>query len=1120
MRIDTVSLLFYHLVILCPSDMPMSSASSSPRTSALPPRIGIFLIPTDPFWIQVREAILYTNQSFGDDLIVLQPAISNQALDSIPSDQVLDLVLAQELDALICATGSMALIEALIKEKLPVVCLDEMDLRHPGLSVASSLYPGGKIAGEYIAHKLNGKGHSICISAGQEKTITLGQSRFAGFRDALAPYSDITIGHIPVFWRYDEAYPALLAALENYPCPINAIFGVSDTVILAARDAGRKLGIINHETVLVGLNGDPLALAAVAEGSLSATVDTAAAGLGSRAMQIAHQAAMGLPQPPIVEHQFHLITRENVASVATQKLIEIANLPTQMVGYSRQKENERLSQLEISIEITRQIGSLRERDRVADIVAKSVRQHYGYEWVRILRWSEQDRTLVHFGGDLSPASQRVPIDQDRLVQDAFHSNQVVFIQDMHTSHRWHIEKEFELIRSRAVLPIQLGSQVIGVLDLQSARPQRQPSFETVGLKLLASQMGIVIQNFELYQEALLAREAAENANQLKTRLLANVGHEMRTPLNSILGFSQAIQKQLESGDSIRAQDLRGELEHISNSSEHLMYMINDLLDLSRAEIGALSLYFEPLQPTRFLEQVFHDFAPHSTETGSVEWQLDVPNRLPLIRADVVRLRQILTNLLVNARKFTLAGSITLGAAVEAPYLHLWVRDTGQGIPIQVQEKIFEPFGTAGRTRRAEGIGLGLSITRHLVALHGGTITLESQPGVGSTFNIYLPLPGVSQDAQVKPTGDSANIMLVISTESRIPEEIQEICERQHLTLLAVATHQDLEQALAQGRPHAIAWDLEHAHAHEWNLIHRINANPECAALPFLLFNTGEHKGQLDRGLTEIVFKPVPSNILQDWITQLGADAANNNSILIVDDDPECRSYYARLLKSSAARHNLILAEGGNEAIEILKQETPALVLLDLMMPDVDGFAVLEWVRGNARTRSVPVIIISGKLLNYEDVQRLNHSKTILATKGILTETETADLLTDLAEEPTLLAQSTSTLIRQAVSFVQQNYAQPINRKEIAAAVGVNPNYLSQIFHQEMSISLVDYLNRYRIQRAQELLVQSSDTITKIATLVGYDDAAYFSRVFHRLTGKSPQEFRQAPQVHNSPPPNS
>lgn len=1079
----------------------------TPRPLSLPPRIGMIIIPTDPFWVQVREAILHTNQTLGDEVVVLQPAISNSALQSIPPEELVDLVLAQELDALICAAGSVSILQAMYEEKLPVVCLYEIELQHPLLTVMSSLYEGGKIAGEYVAQRLNGKGHAVCITAGQEKIMISGQSRMAGFFDALCPYTDISTNHIGAFWRYDEAYPALLEVLERYPYPIDAIFGVSDTLILAARDAGRKLGVIHDDTVLVGLNGDPLALAAIAEGSLAATVDTAAADVGTRAMTLAHEAAMGIPLPPLLHYQFQLITQENVASVATRKLIAIADIPTRMVGYSRQEEKVRLSQLEISAEITHQIGSLGERERVVEIITNAVRQHYGYDWVRILRWSEKDQTLMLFGGDLSPASERVALDQDSLLLHAFDSNQVVFIQDTHTSYRWQIEKEFELIRSRAVLPIELGSKVIGVLDLQSARPVRQPTLEIVGLELLASQLGIVIQNFELYQEALQARQAAERANELKTRLIANVGHEMRTPLNTILGFSQSIQKQL--GNSpIQPGNLARDIEHVYKSGEHLMYMINDLLDLSRAEIGALNLYLEPLEPTPFLQELFCDFSQADASAPLVQWKLDVPTRLPLIRADVVRLRQILINLLVNARKFTQTGSVTLGAAVEAPYLRLWVRDTGLGIPIELQEKIFEPFGTMGRKRRAEGIGLGLSITRHLVALHGGTITLESQLGTGSIFNIYLPLPGVSQEPARSPAAEQLDVMLVVSNQAHVPDDIRQICEHQKFVPVPIATREDLDQALAEGKPRAIAWDLAHANSKEWSLIHRINSNADCAALPFLLFSGSENNGAKDAALTQVVFKPCSANTLQAWIGELDSGSRDNRTILIVDDDADCRAYYQKLLTNNRPQNRIVSAEGGKQALEVLDTETPALILLDLMMPDVDGFAVLEAVRSNARTRSVPVIIISGKLLNYEDIQRLNHYKTIFASKGILTDSETSDFLQELAEEPTLLPQPTSALIKQALGFLHQNFAQPIHRKEIADAVGVNPNYLSQIFRQEMSISPLDYLNRLRISRAKEMLVQTQETITKIASEVGFDDAAYFSRVFHRLTNQSPQEFRQ------------
>ena len=196
----------------------------------------------------------------------------------------------------------------------------------------------------------------------------------AGYFDALQPFPGISIEHIPAYWSYDRAYPALISALKGYPRKIDAIFGVSDTLVLAARDAGRKLGVIDAQTILVGLNGDPASLAAIEEGDLAATMDTASEDLGSQGAEIAHQAALGIPQPDVIQQKFRLITRENVASVATRKLTAIADIPSHMVGFNRERERDRLSQLEISMEITQQIGSLQERERVVEVDRRTAAQ--------------------------------------------------------------------------------------------------------------------------------------------------------------------------------------------------------------------------------------------------------------------------------------------------------------------------------------------------------------------------------------------------------------------------------------------------------------------------------------------------------------------------------------------------------------------------------------------------------------------------------------------------------------------------------------------------------------------------------------------------------------------------
>ncbi len=225
----------------------------------------------------------------------------------------------------------------------------------------------------------------------------------------------------------------------------------------------------------------------------------------------------------------------------------------------------------------------------------------------------------------------------------------------------------------------------------------------------------------LFHEAQAARLAAEKADRIKTRLLANVSHELRTPLNIILGYTKDALNSPQPYGLTPSQALLNDFQHIQNSAEHQLRVINDLLDLSRAEIDELDLYPELLDPRPLLEDAFHSLADRAV-SQDVIWGLQLPDRLPVIQADPVRLRQILLNLLSNAAKFTERGHITLGAQVSPPHLRLWVQDTGLGIPTDEQERIFEPFVTAEHGgRQVGGIGLGLSIARRLVALHRGSM---------------------------------------------------------------------------------------------------------------------------------------------------------------------------------------------------------------------------------------------------------------------------------------------------------------------------------------------------------------------------------------------------------------
>jgi AraC-like DNA-binding protein len=584
---------------------------------------------------------------------------------------------------------------------------------------------------------------------------------------------------------------------------------------------------------------------------------------------------------------------------------------------------------------------------------------------------------------------------------------------------------------------------------------------------------------------------------------------MRTPLNIILGYTQNTLRTPNSYGQELPSSLLSDMHQIHINAEHQLRVINDLLDLSRAEIDELDLSLELLDPRQLLLEAFHSLADQST-SPDIEWKIEVPERLPQIRADAVRLRQIFLNLLSNARKFTENGQITLGAEVAPPQIHFWVRDTGFGIAPEQQERIFEPFITLEDNRRiAGGIGLGLSITRHLVALHGGTMRLDSQPGRGSTFHICLPLPALDETKSTKQD-DLSSVLLLISTQAQPASEIAEMCQRQKLEIFHLRNIEDLEEAFNNTKPVALAWDMVNAQPNDWSLVRRLRHYPSLSQAPFILYGqlSDEHGGiSSSMGLTGFVVKSSNSKTLLDAILSISpAQAAG--PILIVDDDPQVRESHKALVENGLPGYSIHLAENGEVALSIMAEEVPSLVLLDLVMPELSGAEVLDQMRADSRLRQVPVIILSNKVLGLEDVKRIEkHTHVTLQSKGIWSDVETISALNRAIFGTETLPPHTSGLVKQAIAYLHQNYARSISRWEIAEAIGVSEDYLSRVFNRELDLSPWDYLNRYRVLHAKHLLLHTSENIGVIAHQVGFKDQAYFSRVFHKITGTSPQAFR-------------
>ena len=605
----------------------------------------------------------------------------------------------------------------------------------------------------------------------------------------------------------------------------------------------------------------------------------------------------------------------------------------------------------------------------------------------------------------------------------------------------------------------------------------------------------------LFRETQEARRSAERADQIKTRLLANVSHELRTPLNIIIGHAQRLQ------DTTPAE-ITKDLEHIEHSAEHQLRIINDLLDLSRAEINALDLYPARLNSRALIQEAFAALAEDAGDR-EVVWALEIPDKLPTIVADPVRVRQILLNLLSNAARFTERGRITLGAEVTPPHLHLWVSDTGAGISPELVERIYEPFFSREAGERASsrqgGIGLGLSITRHLVALHQGVMRVESEPGRGSTFHVYLPLPGIDPLPELTKASSGSSLWL-ISNAARPPQEIVDFAQQRGLVLQLVQLADDFERLLEKGFPAVIAYDMRAAISSDWALIRRLHNHPQLSQTPFMLFQD-ETGGD---GVTSLVVKPATSPALWEAIRPAMPEKTAG-WVLIVDDDSRARQVASEAIRKGMPAYAVRTARDGDEGLVAMFEEPPDLVILDLMMPKMDGFEVLDRMRADERTRQIPVVILSSRQLSLNDIKRLErHPGVGLQSKGILSEAEMIAALNRSLVGADVLPPETSALAKRTISFLHQNYARPLARWKIAESIGVNEDYLSRVFKRELGITPWEYLNRYRVFRAKELLEATSDSVGKVARKVGFSDAAYFSRVFRQVVGISPSKFRGKP----------
>ena len=474
-----------------------------------PLRIGTRTGSADPFWVQLRESIHQRAQQLGVDLVEID-LNQSLALSGDAQNGFLELLAAHDLDALITAYMPEPLAQRILARGLPLVHLTECAVRHPRLVAPGGYYDGARMAGAFLAGRLGGQGRVLAVGGLRAGHGEDGRSRLAGIADALAAHPGIALHHIPSPWRYEHAYPEIMAALADAG-PIDAIFGLSDSLAIAARDAAAAQGLLAPGTLVVGFNGDPRALAAIAEGSMTATVDTAVAEFGAEAVDLACQAARGAPLPAEFGAPARLVTQENVAEAAMQKLIAIADLPSRLVGVNRRRERQRLTLIETSRAINRLIGMVDDRRLLANEIVELIRSGYGFDTAQLYFWHEHDSTLLLNVLDAPTRASRLPLAAAGILGHVATCAEAVYIADTRHSYRFPPDPRCPEIRSRVVLAVRAGRTLLGVLDLHSRAPAQRTDEDVAGLQLLADQLGLALRNADLAFDVRVARAETSQA---------------------------------------------------------------------------------------------------------------------------------------------------------------------------------------------------------------------------------------------------------------------------------------------------------------------------------------------------------------------------------------------------------------------------------------------------------------------------------------------------------------------------------------------------------------------------------------------------------------------------------
>jgi signal transduction histidine kinase/DNA-binding response OmpR family regulator len=580
------------------------------------------------------------------------------------------------------------------------------------------------------------------------------------------------------------------------------------------------------------------------------------------------------------------------------------------------------------------------------------------------------------------------------------------------------------LRTLVLIPLSVKAQTIGVVELQAQSLMINPTPGQLNLVMtIANAAAIALENASLYEQQLRTAEQLREVDKLKSQFLANMSHELRTPLNSIIGFSRVILKGIDGPiGELQQQDLTA----IHNAGTHLLQLINDVLDISKIEAGKMELAFDDSVNIADLVNSAMSTAIGLTKDKPIRLERHIDPNIPLVRADATRIRQVLINFLSNAAKFTEEGIISVSVTNSispdgVPEILVSVTDTGPGISLQDQARLFQPFTQvdSSPTRKVGGTGLGLSISRLLIELHNGRIGVNSDVGKGSTFYFSIPMssenrpkppgggqtgplvapPGIAIGAAQEPVktgtlGQGPRKILIIDDD----RQVINLYER-YLLNLGYQTFGQVDpwQAVETARlirPFAITLDIMMPAKDGWQVLQELKSDHATRNIPVIICSiVADQEKAFSLGAVDYLSKPILEEDLARSLDQLNGDGRIHD-VLVIDDDVNSLEL---VRKSLAANKNYQVrtAKGGVEGLVAIQTKPPQAVILDLFMPDIDGFAILETIRQEPATQEIPVIVFSAADLTEENRARISEFTEHMLSKSTAKEGDLLKIIEDV-----------------------------------------------------------------------------------------------------------------------------